>query len=104
MTASWSSGRTWAIFWFSRVGWTRLVRSTTRSEEHTSELQSQSNIVCRLLLEKKKCLAGVLKNHCVDRSIIVGEQGHVISSQTASVHFNGAIQKRRGSRLYFPHH
>src|SRR2546430_6804101 len=33
-----------------------------RSEEHTSELQSQSNLVCRLLLEKKKkpksCVAG----------------------------------------------
>src|SRR2546427_8042998 len=28
--------------------------SVTRSEEHTSELQSQSNLVCRLLLEKKK--------------------------------------------------
>src|SRR5688572_31830219 len=28
--------------------------SATRSEEHTSELQSQSNLVCRLLLEKKK--------------------------------------------------
>src|SRR2546430_4266442 len=27
---------------------------TLRSEEHTSELQSQSNLVCRLLLEKKK--------------------------------------------------
>src|SRR3989475_7916804 len=27
-----------------------------RSEEHTSELQSQSNLVCRLLLEKKHCL------------------------------------------------
>src|SRR5205085_8326841 len=27
---------------------------TRRSEEHTSELQSQSNLVCRLLLEKKK--------------------------------------------------
>src|SRR2546430_13122874 len=27
--------------------------SNTRSEEHTSELQSQSNLVCRLLLEKK---------------------------------------------------
>src|SRR2546427_8705522 len=27
-----------------------------RSEEHTSELQSQSNLVCRLLLEKKKSL------------------------------------------------
>src|SRR5688572_32675357 len=30
----------------------RLERA--RSEEHTSELQSQSNLVCRLLLEKKK--------------------------------------------------
>src|SRR5256886_11637929 len=29
-----------------------------RSEEHTSELQSQSNLVCRLLLEKKKQLRG----------------------------------------------
>src|SRR2546430_3476710 len=29
-------------------------KSITRSEEHTSELQSQSNLVCRLLLEKKK--------------------------------------------------
>src|SRR2546430_7215897 len=28
--------------------------SSIRSEEHTSELQSQSNLVCRLLLEKKK--------------------------------------------------
>src|SRR2546427_2359619 len=34
------------------VSQTALVQS--RSEEHTSELQSQSNIVCRLLLEKKK--------------------------------------------------
>src|SRR6266478_8569329 len=30
------------------------TRPTARSEEHTSELQSQSNLVCRLLLEKKK--------------------------------------------------
>src|SRR5205085_10661586 len=30
------------------------VESMQRSEEHTSELQSQSNLVCRLLLEKKK--------------------------------------------------
>src|SRR2546427_4819539 len=29
-------------------------RDRARSEEHTSELQSQSNLVCRLLLEKKK--------------------------------------------------
>src|SRR5688572_31154190 len=32
----------------------RAASTTTRSEEHTSELQSQSNLVCRLLLEKKK--------------------------------------------------
>src|SRR2546430_5937891 len=30
------------------------VKGGQRSEEHTSELQSQSNLVCRLLLEKKK--------------------------------------------------
>src|SRR2546430_12983849 len=30
------------------------ARPVVRSEEHTSELQSQSNLVCRLLLEKKK--------------------------------------------------
>src|SRR2546430_12202492 len=30
------------------------VEALARSEEHTSELQSQSNLVCRLLLEKKK--------------------------------------------------
>src|SRR5688572_31589386 len=30
------------------------LRGHARSEEHTSELQSQSNLVCRLLLEKKK--------------------------------------------------
>src|SRR5688572_31405168 len=32
----------------------RPERKRNRSEEHTSELQSQSNLVCRLLLEKKK--------------------------------------------------
>src|SRR5205085_9153023 len=32
----------------------RLGDEEDRSEEHTSELQSQSNLVCRLLLEKKK--------------------------------------------------
>src|SRR5688572_32350376 len=31
-----------------------VVDRADRSEEHTSELQSQSNLVCRLLLEKKK--------------------------------------------------
>src|SRR2546427_6975963 len=31
-----------------------VIGAILRSEEHTSELQSQSNLVCRLLLEKKK--------------------------------------------------
>src|SRR2546427_4880333 len=31
-----------------------VLGAVSRSEEHTSELQSQSNLVCRLLLEKKK--------------------------------------------------
>src|SRR2546430_13314285 len=31
-----------------------ILATWNRSEEHTSELQSQSNLVCRLLLEKKK--------------------------------------------------
>src|SRR2546430_4596763 len=39
-------------FGFVAVDRERLV--VARSEEHTSELQSQSNLVCRLLLEKKK--------------------------------------------------
>src|SRR2546428_2876724 len=53
----------------ARHGWSDAVRSrtaaaallaaatsSTRSEEHTSELQSRSDLVCRLLLEKKKLL------------------------------------------------
>src|SRR2546428_3309565 len=41
------------------AGWPRVSprsggRGTGRSEEHTSELQSRSDLVCRLLLEKKK--------------------------------------------------
>src|SRR2546430_13090447 len=38
--------KSWPCAWMSP--------SKKRSEEHTSELQSQSNLVCRLLLEKKK--------------------------------------------------
>src|SRR2546430_5012392 len=40
------------FFSFASAGPTAMA--TIRSEEHTSELQSQSNLVCRLLLEKKK--------------------------------------------------
>src|SRR2546430_10233508 len=43
----------WAEARYNFALWDR-VRADWRSEEHTSELQSQSNLVCRLLLEKKK--------------------------------------------------
>src|SRR5256885_10609693 len=45
---------------FARPQWTRAnclrQREEPRSEEHTSELQSPCNLVCRLLLEKKKTI------------------------------------------------
>src|SRR2546430_12618287 len=40
-----------------------LERMAERSEEHTSELQSQSNLVCRLLLEKKKSHSTTADDH-----------------------------------------
>src|SRR2546427_6358685 len=43
----------------------RVMGASSRSEEHTSELQSQSNIVCRLLLEKKKRLLRTCMVKCV---------------------------------------
>src|SRR2546430_12391155 len=39
---------------YDRLTYSVLSPKPGRSEEHTSELQSQSNLVCRLLLEKKK--------------------------------------------------
>src|SRR2546430_10792850 len=42
-------------------------RVEDRSEEHTSELQSQSNIVCRLLLEKKKIFLRIIRAICDER-------------------------------------
>src|SRR5260221_1235571 len=47
-TATWTSGLGIAIDIFTSVS------DGSRSEEHTSELQSHSDLVCRLLLEKKK--------------------------------------------------
>src|SRR5260370_18284096 len=43
----------------STANWKSNVCSFPRSEEHTSELQSHLNIVCRLLLEKKKNMRGL---------------------------------------------
>src|SRR3989475_4972158 len=58
-TATWPrSMRRWPTWRRSAAASVALIeatlRSLRRSEEHTSELQSQSNLVCRLLLVKKK--------------------------------------------------
>src|SRR2546427_8354162 len=58
LTRDRANGRTsggYPRWWAQDVDPTKLV--LPRSEEHTSELQSQSNLVCRLLLEKKKLYA-----------------------------------------------
>src|SRR2546430_5908193 len=49
----------------------------TRSEEHTSELQSQSNLVCRLLLEKKK---KIIKNSYNSKYISIVERDNSTDS------------------------
>src|SRR4051812_49672907 len=45
-----------------RSGRPGTLRRCTRSEEHTSELQSHVNLVCRLLLEKKKKTSYILSD------------------------------------------
>src|SRR2546430_9217915 len=57
-TSLFRSRRVGCLRWRSCcVGLPTTPCATSRSEEHTSELQSQSNLVCRLLLEKKKNIA-----------------------------------------------
>src|SRR5256886_5924870 len=54
--------------WMVRIptaGFRSRSSRSPRSEEHTSELQSQSNLVCRLLLEKKKTFSMALLAACV---------------------------------------
>src|SRR5437667_9208718 len=44
-------------------GWIQASYEAVRSEEHTSELQSHHDLVCRLLLEKKKKQKKILQQH-----------------------------------------
>src|SRR5688572_31778277 len=55
---------------YLKVGFRNLSRNKYRSEEHTSELQSQSNLVCRLLLEKKKKKKKKKKNKKIYKQLI----------------------------------
>src|SRR5690606_40511996 len=54
MTYDWFQLQYGDLFAFFDMVGSRTIYRTSRSEEHTSELQSRENLVCRLLLEKKK--------------------------------------------------
>src|SRR5438270_5184577 len=54
-------GPTCAAAWSTASSIVMPAMFAPRSEEHTSELQSQSNLVCRLLLEKKKKMTAAEK-------------------------------------------
>src|SRR2546430_12866231 len=61
---------------------TPKVKVAGRSEEHTSELQSQSNLVCRLLLEKKK-------------THMISTDSHYVISSVPYMHAAGCADCRR---------
>src|SRR2546430_11975152 len=61
-TSSTGDGAIYQAYFFP-VTFVNIASNTNRSEEHTSELQSQSNIVCRLLLEKNKRRGESVEHH-----------------------------------------
>src|SRR2546430_7816181 len=65
----WRAPATRAEMHTDRVKVLRPESSSQRSEEHTSELQSQSNLVCRLLLEKKE-KSNLCKQHEVSEIML----------------------------------
>src|SRR5256886_13648466 len=69
--------------------------SRNRSEEHTSELQSQSNLVCRLLLEKKKALRTFPADVRVNVSVNVQIRARGAAEGGAS-----AVDEERAARLH----
>src|SRR5256886_554526 len=69
-----------------------LEKDHVRSEEHTSELQSQSNIVCRLLLEKKKTY---ILNHHINSTI----EPNMTTTRTRKYSPNSRVSTRFSSRI-----
>src|SRR2546430_10157150 len=59
-----------------KTGISAMSAAVIRSEEHTSELQSQSNLVCRLLLEKKKLAP------CSGRFRLSARRGYRLSAKS----------------------
>src|SRR2546430_8872385 len=63
----------------------RQCRFRRRSEEHTSELQSQSNLVCRLLLEKKKKRASMKVELLLPGAAQLNSEHDYIASYASSI-------------------
>src|SRR5207253_5751889 len=73
--------------WRAAIARSIALATTTRSEEHTSELQSRGHLVCRLLLEKKKNPLTLLRplyaaNH---ESHEKDDQNHLLSLQQTAL-------------------
>src|SRR2546430_13574528 len=66
----------------------RALQSSERSEEHTSELQSQSNLVCRLLLEKKKHILMPVPPRCNTKPNVPTA---ILPPAVRAAHANGRI-------------
>src|SRR5256885_9924508 len=67
------------------------MHSSIRSEEHTSELQSPCNLVCRLLLEKKKTYKQPHIGHDIFIARISGQTKHILTSRFFIGRFGPAI-------------
>src|SRR2546430_6106846 len=85
-TSSKTCGRNFrAITWY-------FMRKSQRSEEHTSELQSQSNLVCRLLLEKKN-----KEINETTRFASVARRGHCVLITSNDLRGTRGAPSRRGA-------
>src|SRR5438093_5578557 len=78
------------LYWFSQTlgagrGLEDVIRAAGRSEEHTSELQSLTNLVCRLLLEKKKKKKETTNKHRKKKKIENRTTKHKTIKQTRRV-------------------
>src|SRR2546427_7988648 len=73
-----------------------VAPAQARSEEHTSELQSQSNLVCRLLLEKKKT---PFSSRCQAMTTRTPRQSDLATSRLPQPHSNCYATTARPPRL-----
>src|SRR5260221_9984595 len=97
-----STGRRFARRWCCTVSSTRRQRS----EEHTSELQSHSDLVCRLLLEKKKKKSHPIRVskdrvpswRFIDPGFTLSRRFEVLVAGSTCAHIGGGCEGRTGSR------